>query len=203
LGLGTHGRPMQQSEVVEHPPPAGTQLTPVHRGTPTLSSLHVSRVWQLPLQQSHDELHDIVESLQTSPSGLHPIGFLQMPTAFGGVMSHVAGIVVDAFGKPAAPQQSMSCVQRSPTGWQPLAGWQTRTPVGPYGAQRRLQQLPPHTGTVPIKTAPSAHTAPSVSPQLAAPVGEPQTPAVAPVALVQIPPQHALSDVQMSPSWVQ
>jgi hypothetical protein len=84
----------------------------------------------LPLQQSHEALHDMVASLQTSPSGLHPLGFWQTPTMFGGVMLHVTGFI-EPPGSPADPQQSTSFVQRSPTGWQPLAGWQTSTCVGP------------------------------------------------------------------------
>jgi hypothetical protein len=75
----------------------------------------------LPLQQSHDELQLIVFSLQTSPSGLHPIGLRQIPTVDGAVMTQVTGLP-EPPGRPAEPQQSPSCVQRSPTGWQPLAG---------------------------------------------------------------------------------
>ena len=85
---------------------------------------------QLPLQQSHDALHDIVASLQTSPSGLQPCGLRHTPTTKGAVMSQVTG-VPEPPGRPAEPQQSLSFVHRSPTTWQPLAGWQTRTPVGP------------------------------------------------------------------------
>jgi len=43
------------------------------------------------------------------------------------------------FGKPSAPQQSVSSWQISPVGRQPLAGWQIMIPVGPKGAQLRLQ----------------------------------------------------------------
>jgi hypothetical protein len=60
--------------------PAFAHWSPAHRGTPTLSGLHVSLFSQLPLQQSQEALHDIVASLQTSPSGLQPIGFEQTPT---------------------------------------------------------------------------------------------------------------------------
>jgi hypothetical protein len=121
FGFGTQGRPLQQFALDAQEPPAATHCAAAHRGTPTLSSLQVSRFWQLPLQQSHEELHDIVESLQTSPSGLHPCGLRQTPTMKGIEMSHVTG-VPDPPGKPADPQQSVSFVQRSPTGWQPLAG---------------------------------------------------------------------------------
>ncbi len=44
----------------------------------------------------------------------------------------------------AEPQQSLSVRHGSPSTWQPVAGWQMSTPVGPQGAQRRLQQPPPH-----------------------------------------------------------
>jgi hypothetical protein len=171
-GFGTQGRLLQQLALVAHEPPAGTHAKAAQRGTPSESCLHVSCVSQLPLQQSHDALHDIVFSLQTSPSGLQPMGFLHTPTMLGGVMSHVTGLP-DPPGRPMAPQQSVSWVQRSPTGWQPLAGWQTRTCVGPYGAQRRLQHAPPHAGS-PASSgcmAPPAQSAPSARLQFAAPEG--------------------------------
>jgi len=120
LGLGTHGAPPQQLALDAHEPPASTQA-PAHRGTPTLSCLQVSLTSQLPLQQSHEELHDIVCSLQTSPSGLQPIGFRQTPTALDPDLSHVTGLP-EVPGSPAEPQQSLSCVHTSPTTWQPLAG---------------------------------------------------------------------------------
>lgn len=170
FGLGTQGRPLQQFALVAHASPGFTHVAPAHRGTPTLSSLHVSSFSQLPLQQSQEELHDIVASLQTSPSGLHPIGFRQTPTVNGGVIWQVTGWP-EPPGRPAEPQQSLSCVQRSPTTWQPLAGWQMRTPVGPYGAQSLLQQEPPQTGMVPMNTAPSSQSMPSVRLQFAEPLG--------------------------------
>jgi hypothetical protein len=147
-GLGTHGAPPQQLALDAHAPPALTHWAGEHRGTPTLSWWHVSSVSQLPAQQSHDELQLIVASLQTSPSGLHPIGKRQTPTVAGAVMTHVTGLP-DPPGSPAEPQQSPSFVHRSPTTWHPLAGWQTSTPVGPYGAHARLQQPPPHAGEPP------------------------------------------------------
>jgi hypothetical protein len=125
----------------------------------------VSCVSQFPLQQSHEELHDIVCSLQTSPSGLHPIGLRHTPTVLGGVMTQVTGLC-DPPGKPEEPQQSVSCVHRSPTIWQPLAGWQTSAPVGPQGAQARLQQAPPQVGN-PLSryaTPPSGPTPPQSCP---------------------------------------
>jgi hypothetical protein len=141
-GLGTHGAPLQQFALDAHAPPPFTHCAAAQRGTPRESCLHVSW-WQLPAQQSHDELHDIVASLHTSPSGLQPIGLRQMPTVAGDVMEHVTGLP-DPPGRPADPQQSLSCVHRSPTTWHPLAGWQMSTPVGPYGAHARLQHPPPH-----------------------------------------------------------
>jgi hypothetical protein len=122
FGLGTQGRPLQQSALETHACPAPTHAAPVQRGTPTLSSLQVSCVSQLPLQQSHDELQLIVASLQTSPFGLHPFGLRQFPRMPGGVMLQAP---------TALSQQSLSFRQTSPTTWQPLAGWQTKTPVGP------------------------------------------------------------------------
>jgi hypothetical protein len=128
--FGTQGALPQQLALDAQAPPAATHLAGAQRGTPTLSWWQVSWFSQLPLQQSHDALHDCVFSLQTSPSGLQPIGVRQMPTVLGGVISQVMGFP-DPPGKPADPQQSPSRVQRSPTGWHPLAGWQTSTPVGP------------------------------------------------------------------------
>jgi hypothetical protein len=175
--LGTHGAPLQQSALDAHPLPAATHCAPVHRGTPTLSCLQVSSVSQLPEQQSQDELHDMVASLQTSPLGLHPIGLRQMPTGPPPLMSHVTGLF-EAPGSPLEPQQSESARQMSPTGLQPLAGWQTSTPVGPHGAQARLQHGPPHAGkplsrnAVPAPLVPvPPQSCPSTTPQFAGPPG--------------------------------
>jgi hypothetical protein len=93
------------------------------------SGLQVSIVSQLPAQQSHDALHELVASLHTSPFGLHPIGLRHTPSVLGGVMSHVTGFLGSP-GRPFEPQQSLSLAQRSPTTWQPVAGWQMNTPVG-------------------------------------------------------------------------
>src|SRR6185437_12267271 len=107
---------------------------------------------------------------QTSPSGFQPCGFLHTPTVAPAAFTQVTGWVGPP-GRPDEPQQSLSCVQTSPTTWQPLAGWQMRTPVGPYRAQRRLQQAPPHAGMPPSpRTAPPAQSMPSVRLQLAEPV---------------------------------
>jgi hypothetical protein len=120
-GFGTHGIPLQQFALEAHDPPGLTHWAAAHRGTPMLSCLQVSMVSQLPAQQSHDALHDIVLSLHTSPSGLQLFGLRQTPTVDGAVMMQVTGFP-DPPATPAEPQQSESCVQRSPTTWQPLAG---------------------------------------------------------------------------------
>jgi hypothetical protein len=151
LGLGMHGRWLQQLALEAHPPPAGTHVAGAHRGTPTLSCLHVSIVSQLPAQQSHDALQLIVLSLHTSPSGLQLIGLRQTPRPPIPPSPETVQVTLPAPAPPmpAEPQQSLSCVQRSPTTWQPLAGWHTSTPVGPKGAHARLQQPPPHAGRPP------------------------------------------------------
>src|SRR5262245_29592052 len=125
LGFGTQGRPPQQLALDAHASPAPAHCAAAQRGTPSESGRQVS-AWQLPLQQSHEALHDVVASLHTSPSGLQPVGFWHTPTVAGGVMLHVT--VPDPPKTPAPPQQSLSLLHRSPTTWQPLAGWQMRTP---------------------------------------------------------------------------
>ena len=164
-----------------------------------MSCLHVSIVSQLPLQQSHEELHDIVFSLQTSPSGLQPIGLRQTPSVDGAVMTHVTG-VPEPPGNPAEPQQSVSVVQRSPTTWQPLAGWQTSAPVGPHGAHARLQHGPPHAGSPASMLAPP-QSWPSTTPQLAGPPGgaAPHVPSVEPAAIVHAPVQQSVPAEHASP----
>jgi hypothetical protein len=93
---------------------------------------------------------------------------------------------------PAAPQQSLSTRHRLPSTWQPLAGWQTKTPVGPYGAQRRLQHSPQ-----------PLHTWPSTTPHFAGPVGGSAQVPSTPLALtLQIPEQQSLSRLQASPTWM-
>jgi hypothetical protein len=162
-GLGTHGSVLQQSALETHAPPAFTHVESVQRGTPTLSSLHVS-LWHTPLQQSHDERHCTVPRRQTSPLGLHACGLRQTPRMLGDEMAHAPGW---------SKQQSLSCRHTSPTTRHPLAGWQTKTPVGPYGAHRRLQHGPPHGGRPESAVATPPQTTPSIIPQLAGPPGGP------------------------------
>ena len=130
LGLGTQGTPLQQFALDAHEPPGITHVAPEQRGMPSESTLQVFWFSQLPLQQSHDALHDIVASLQTSPSGLQLMALRQTPTTLGGVMVQVT-LPLPAPATPGPPQQSVSLVHRSPATWQPLAGWQMRAPVGP------------------------------------------------------------------------
>jgi hypothetical protein len=206
-GFGTQGIPLQQFALEAHDPPTLTHWAPAHRGTPMLSCLQVSWVSQLPAQQSHDELHDIVLSLHTSPSGLHPIGRRQTPMVDGAVMTQVTAFP-DPPGRPAEPQQSESFVQRSPTTWQPLAGWQTSAPVGPQGAHARLQQAPPHEGspleliTMPPSAAVPPQSWPSTTPQFAGPLGgvPPHVPSVAPLAMVHCCVQQSAAVAQPSPA---
>jgi hypothetical protein len=147
-----------------------------------------------------------VASLHTSPSGLQPIGLRQTPTVAGDVMTHVTGLP-DPPGRPADPQQSLSCVHRSPTTWHPLAGWQMSTPVGPYGAHARLQHPPPHWGRPPsmYTTPPSAplppQSTPSTMPQLAGPPGGDvaQVPSAWFAAFVHWPLQQSVAVAHESP----
>jgi hypothetical protein len=205
-GFGVQGAPPQQLALDAQAPPAPMHCAGAHLGTPTLSCLQVSWVSQLPLQQSHEALQDIVFNLHTSPSGLQPIGFRQTPTTAGGLMTQVTGLC-DPPGNPAEPQQSLSWVQRSPTTWQPLAGWQTSTPVGPHGAQARLQQAPPQLGrpaslnTTPPPAAMPPQSCPSTRPQLAGPAGADgaHVPSDCPPCVVHVPVQQSAPTEQASP----
>jgi hypothetical protein len=102
-----------------------------------------------------------------SPSGRHApplqvleVGLRQIPGVVAVAPWHVT---VPAPGRPvlqaSPPQQSLSFRQRSPSTWQPLAGWQMLTPVR-NGAHTRLQQ--------PVQLL---QTVPSTPPQLLAPEG--------------------------------
>ena len=87
------------------------------------------------------------------------------------------------------PQQSSLRRHRSPVTWQPLAGWQILTPVGPNGAHSRLQQSPQ-----------LPQVMPSTPPQNDGPVGGPsQVPTFLPVAIVHEPVQQSLSRAHTSP----
>ncbi len=165
-----------------------------------MSCRHVSCVSQLPLQQSHEALQLIVCNLHTSPFGLQPVGLRHTPRGPPPEKSHVT-FPAPGPGNPADPQQSKSCAHTSPTTWHPLAGWQIRTPVGPYGAQRRLQHEPPHAGSGPVAAVTTPpQTVPSTIEQLAAPEGGwPHVPYSCPAAIVQSPPQQSDGDPHASP----
>jgi hypothetical protein len=106
------------------------------------------------VQQSHRALQLCVESLQMLPDGAHPAAALQTPMVAPAAIEQVTGCP-EPPGSPADPQQSLSAVQVSPAGWQPLGCRQTGTPVGPYGAHRWLQHMPPHVGTPPLGKGPT------------------------------------------------
>jgi hypothetical protein len=89
-GLGTHGSPLQQSALETHAAPGFTHAESVQRGTPTLSSLHVS-LWHTPLQQSHDAVQLMLPRRHTSPFGLQPLGLRHTPKTFGGETVHAPG----------------------------------------------------------------------------------------------------------------
>lgn len=206
-GFGTQGSAVppstlpQQSALDVQAWPAPTHEGPsVHRGTPTVSNRHVSYLLQLPEQQSHDALHEITDPrVHTSPLGMQACpasfwkpGFWQIPSLAPGAIVH---------WPVWSPQQSLSFEQMSPTTWQPLAGWQTSTPVGPNGAQRRLQQLPPHTEAPLSGVTTPPQTVPSTIVQFALPVGGgahvPKSPAPASGTL-HMPLQQSLPDPHVS-----
>lgn len=74
--------------------------------------------------------------------------------------------------------------------WQPLAGWQMKTPVSAYGTQSRLQQVPQ-----PLQNEPSTAPLHRVAPGL----GTLHVPSVAPAAMSQMPPQQSLPRTHASP----
>ena len=85
--------------------------------------MHVLNCWTLPLQQLSVALHWFVCKRQMSPFGLQPDGFAHTPTgsfAFALLQTPGGDGGLLLSGRP--PQQSLSFVQMSPTGLQPLAG---------------------------------------------------------------------------------
>jgi hypothetical protein len=134
-GFGTQGR-LQQSaldaQAVPASEPASAQSTPVlarQRGIPRLSwTQFVFTCWTVPEQQRSVALQELVSRRQIEPAGLHFCPWSQRPMVEGGVIEQCVFASVPS-GKPVAPQQSLSFVQSSPVGWQPLGGSQMRTPV--------------------------------------------------------------------------
>jgi hypothetical protein len=95
-------------------------------------------------------------------------------------------------------------LQISPVGRQPVGGWQMKTPVVAYGRQDLLQHSPPHFGRSPSPVVGFGQTLPAgVQPPAPGASTRPQTPSVAPAALVQVPPQQSRSAAQASPFWTQ
>jgi hypothetical protein len=68
------------------------------------------------------------------------------------------------------------------------------TPVGPYGAHRRLQHVPQ-----PLQNDPSTAPLQRVLPG----AGTLHVPSVAPAAMLQIPPQQSPPCTHASPVWMQ
>jgi hypothetical protein len=215
VGPGTHGLPTppsgpQQSALVAHAPFAPTHVARLQRGMPRLSCLHVS-AWQFPLQQSHDELHELVARRHTSPFGLQPVGFWQTPTPLT-MLPHVEKPPCDCGpppspGNAAEPQHSLSLAHVSPTKWHPLAGWQMSTPVGAHGAHARLQHAPPHCGmppsmvTMPPSAVVPAQSMPSARLQFAPPVGTgAHVPSACVPVMLQMPEQQLAPTLHESPT---
>jgi hypothetical protein len=70
-------------------------------------------------------------------------------------------------------------MHKSPSTWQPPAGWQILVEPDPNGAQNELQQP-----VQPLQTVPSTEQGELIAVQV---------PAVAPAPMVQTPVQHSLS----------
>lgn len=130
-GLGTQGR-LQQSALDEHASPTRvlgsvqSTLVPTQRGIPRLSCWQAhGSVWFEPpglvTQQSAVALHDVEASLQISPAAAHTVPVLQRPTVAPVSFAHLTFVVSPSM-RVALPQQSESCWQSSPVGWQPLGG---------------------------------------------------------------------------------
>jgi hypothetical protein len=167
----------------------------------------------VPAQQRSVALHEFVASRQMAPAGEHALPLSQRPTAAVGLDFAQWTFVISPrglpFGTPGAPQQSLSVVQSSPVGWQPLGGWQMSRPVM-YGAHARLQHEPPHCGRPPSTstTPPSGAVPPHAWPATVhipapPPVATLHVPSVAPAALVHTPPQHSVPTLHASPFCAQ
>jgi hypothetical protein len=132
--FGKQGRPQQSALEAQGSPafdPASVQSpAPVQRGIPRRSCWQTVGSWfTLPAQQLFSALHELVASLHTAPAGRQAFPLSQRPTASPAPLLHFTEPLPP--GTPGPPQQSVSVMQTSPVGWQPLGGWHTRTPVGP------------------------------------------------------------------------
>lgn len=196
---------LQQSALDAHAVPAGggfaAQSTPVvarQRGIPRLSCTQfVFTCCTVPEQQRSVAWQENAERRQIEPAGLHLLPWSHRPTIAPAALLQVV-FVSEPSGRPAEPQQSLSCWQSSPVGWQPLGGWQMFTPVAAYGSHERLQH-----GFV-LHAPPGPHTVPAVvQPPAPAAAATPHVPSVAPAVFVQTPPQQSRSPEHASPFCVQ
>ena len=126
-GFGTHGR-LQQSALDAQALPTNVEGSAVQstsaarqRGMPRLSCLQVLFCSTLPAQQFALALHDCDCRRQIAPAGEHELPLSQRPTAAPEAFEHVT-FDLSPSGNVADPQQSLSSVQSSPVGWQPLGG---------------------------------------------------------------------------------
>ena len=88
---------------------------------PRLSCLQVFFWRTFPAQQLALALHSIVWSRQIPPAGVQALPWSQRPSKLPASLLQWM-FAVSPFGSPAEPQQSPSCAQLSPVGWQPLGG---------------------------------------------------------------------------------
>ena len=113
--FGVHGL-LQQSALDAHTVPAGgglvVQSTPVvarQRGMPRLSwTQFVLTCCTVPEQQRSVDWQENAASRQMEPAGLHLLPWSQRPTAAPAALLHVV-FVSEPSGRPAEPQQSLSC----------------------------------------------------------------------------------------------
>lgn len=125
-GLGVHGRP-QQSALEAHAFPLKADglvqsISAIRqRGMPSESCLQVFFWRTLPAQQFAFALHSVVWRRQMPPAGVHALPFVQRPSAAPPSFAHVT-FDLSPSGSVADPQQSLSSLQSSPVGRQPLGG---------------------------------------------------------------------------------
>ena len=134
------------------------------------------------------------------------MGLRHTPTVAGAVMTHVTGMP-EPPGKPAEPQQSESCAQRSPTdvaSARGLADEDTGRPprrARAAAARASARGQPAALSTTPPSGAAPPQSCPSTTPQLAGPPAgfAPHVPRVAPAAIVHVRVQQSAALAQLSP----
>jgi hypothetical protein len=124
LAFGVHGRPQQSALDAQALPVNAAGLVQSisamrQRGMPSESCLQVSAWITLPAQQSALALHSFVFRRQIAPAGVHACPLVHRPSAAPPDLEHVT-FVLSPSGSPADPQQSLSSLQSSPVGLQPL-----------------------------------------------------------------------------------